>query len=220
MLYIISKARAWALFHVLCNTFEFWSDQRDRSFDYEASFFFNVHSYDLHPLHEEFLSDIIRACEWRANWGRSVIKQEFSDQKRREKELAELSTWQWMPTAEPPPCGITGGWPRLRHSPPSFSPAPPSLCLSSDWSTEITLREWAWQSDRITEHVTEWHTEGQETKKHFSFSSLPHIFSLIYASFSAMDTHCEFVSLRQLWRKSCLQSFQALDFTVKDKVSY
>lgn len=103
------------------------------------------------------------------------MRQEFSEQRHKEEELAELSIWQWMPTTEPPPCGITSGRPRLRHSPPSFFFF--ALAPSSDWSTEITLREWAWQSDRITKHVTEWHTEGRETKQHFSFFTASHLFS-------------------------------------------
>lgn len=137
---------------------------------------------------------MIGACESRANWGRSVMRQEFSEQRHKEEELAELSIWQWMPTTEPPPCGITSGRPRLRHSPPSFFP--PSLPPLTGQQRLHSENEPGSQTESLSMWLSDTQRDGRQNS--ISLSSLPHISSLIYASFCAL---CVF-KLRILQQKT------------------
>lgn len=110
------------------------------------------------------------------------MRQEFSEQRHKEEELAELSIWQWMPTTEPPPCGITSGRPRLRHSPPSFFlPSLPPLTGQQRLHSE---NEPGSQTESLSMWLSDIQRDGRQNS--ISLSSLPHISSLTYASFCAL----------------------------------
>ena len=141
------------------------------------------------PLYhsEESLVDNIRAFELKAHWGGGLswdgsLAQSYRGRGRGVGWAQHLAAHAHDILL---PCGITGGRPRLRRSPPAFQSLfclPPPLPPSLHWLVNRDYTQNAWQSDKMAQHVTEWMTHwgtGDKKEKHFLVLSSLFLFPLL-----------------------------------------